>query len=72
MKLQQRTLILVYLQKIQIIYCACIVNQRHYQPQKHNEAQNTQVLLNDPSFTVTRKVAKENELRKLSYENQPF
>ena len=40
-----------------------------YQPQKHNEAQNTQVLLDDQPFTVPRKVAKEKELRKLSYEN---
>ena len=33
-----------------------------YQPQIHNEAQNTQVLLNDQPFTVPRKVAKEKEL----------
>ena len=40
-----------------------------YHPQKHNEAQNVQVLLDDQPFTVPRKVAKEKELRKLSYEN---
>ena len=68
MKLHQRTLILVYLQKTQILYCACIVNQRHYQQQKHNEAQNTQVLLNDPSFTVPRKVTK----KKMNYVSSPM
>ena len=34
-----------------------------------NEAQNTQVLLDDQPFTVSRKEAKEKELRKPSYEN---
>ena len=40
-----------------------------YQPQKHNETQNNQILLYDQPFTVPRKVAKEKELRKPSYEN---
>ena len=35
-----------------------------YQPQKHNEAQNTQVLLDYQLFTVPRKVVKEKKLRK--------
>ena len=40
-----------------------------YQPQKHNKAQNTQVLLDDQPFTLPRKEAKEKELRKPSFEN---
>ena len=40
-----------------------------YQLQKHNEAQNTQVLLDDQPFTVPRKVAKVKELLNPSYEN---
>ena len=40
-----------------------------YQPQKHNKAQNTEVFLDDQSFTVTGKVTKEKELRKPSLEN---
>ena len=43
--------------------------ETRYKPQEHNEAQNTKVLLDDQSFTVPRKVAKEKELRKPSYEN---
>ena len=39
------------------------------QLQKHNKAQNTQVLLDDQSFTLPRKEAKEKELRKPSFEN---
>ena len=37
-----------------------------YQPQKHNEVQNTQILLDDQPFIVTTKVAKEKELCKPS------
>ena len=40
-----------------------------YQPQKHNKAQNIQVLLDDQPFTVPRKKAKEKELRKSCYAN---
>ena len=40
-----------------------------YQPQEHNKAQNTQVLLDDQPFTLPRKEAKEKELRRPSFEN---
>ena len=40
-----------------------------YQPQKHNKAQNTQVLLDDQPFIVSRNKAIEKKLRKPSYEN---
>ena len=40
-----------------------------YQPQKHNKAQNTQVLLDNQPFTLSRKEAEEKELRKPSFEN---
>ena len=40
-----------------------------YQPQKHNKAQNTQVLLDDQPLIVSRNKAKEKDLRKPSYEN---
>ena len=40
-----------------------------YQPQKHNKAQNSQVLLDDKPFTLPRKQANEKDLRKPSYEN---
>ena len=40
-----------------------------YKPQKDNKAQHTQVLLDDQPFTVSRKVAKEKELCKHSFEN---
>ena len=44
-------------------------SETFYQPQKHNKVQNTQVLLDHQPFTLTRKEAKEKELRKPSYEN---
>ena len=40
-----------------------------YKPQKYNKAQHTLVLLDDQSFTVSRKVTKEKELPKPSFEN---
>ena len=40
-----------------------------YQPQEHNKAQNTQVLLDDQPFTLPRKEGKEKELRRPSFEN---
>ena len=38
-----------------------------YHPQKHNKAQNTQVLLDGQPFTLPRKEANEKELRNPSY-----
>ena len=40
-----------------------------YKPRKYNKAQHTLVLLDDQSFTVSRKVVKEKELPKPSFEN---
>ena len=49
--------------------CSRSQSETGYQLQKHDKAQNTQVLLDDQPFTVPRKEAKEKQLRKLSYKN---